>query len=161
MRKIVQMSRSKVEKVKEIVEKERGSKMIVFAHYVDLAKQIAREVNGLLLTGEADNAERDRVLKSFRESREGVLVVTTVGDEGLNIPDASVGILVAGTSSPRQFVQRLGRLLRPAPGKVARLYEIITRGTAEEIHAKKRKDMSAISDLEVEAGSSDSNNELP
>lgn len=153
MRKIVQMSKSKVEKVKEIVERERGSKIIVFAHYVDLAKEIAREVGGLLLTGEVDNAEREKILKVFRESKEGVLVVTTVGDEGLNIPDASVGILVAGTSSPRQFIQRLGRLLRPAPGKVAKLYEIITKGTAEEVHAKKRKDMSIISDLEADVES--------
>ncbi|MEM1699750.1 MAG: ATP-dependent helicase, partial [Sulfolobales archaeon] len=54
----------------------------------------------------------------------------------------------AGTSSPRQFVQRLGRLLRPSPGKVARLYEIITKGTAEELHAKKRKDLSIVSEFE-------------
>lgn len=153
MRKIVQMSKSKVEKVKEIVEREKGSKIIVFAHYVDLAKEIAQEVGGLLLTGEVDNAEREKILRVFRESKEGVLVVTTVGDEGLNIPDASVGILVAGTSSPRQFIQRLGRLLRPVPGKVAKLYEIITKGTAEEIHAKKRKDVSVISDLEVDVDS--------
>ncbi len=149
MRKIVQTSRSKVEKVKEIVEKERGSKIIVFAHYVDLARKIAEEVGGLLLTGDVEVSERERILKTFRESREGVLVVTTVGDEGLNIPDAAVGILVAGTSSPREFVQRLGRLLRPGPGKVARLYEVITRGTAEELHARRRKDLSAVKELEV------------
>ncbi len=147
MRKIVQMSESKVEKVKEIVEGERGSKIIVFAHYVELAKRIAEAVGGLLLTGEVEGSKRDEVLRRFREAREGVLVVTTVGDEGLNIPDASVGILVAGTSSPRQFVQRLGRLLRPRPGKVARLYEVITKGTAEELHSRKRKDLSVVSEL--------------
>jgi len=147
MRKIVQMSESKVEKVGEIVERERGSKIIVFAHYVELAKRIAEAVGGLLLTGEVEGSKRDEILRRFRESREGVLVVTTVGDEGLNIPDASVGILVAGTSSPRQFVQRLGRLLRPRPGKVARLYEVITKGTAEELHSRKRKDLSVVSEL--------------
>ncbi|MEM2196884.1 MAG: DEAD/DEAH box helicase [Sulfolobales archaeon] len=148
MRKIVQMSESKIEKVKEIVEKEKGAKIIVFAHYVDLARRIAEEVSGYLLTGDTEGPKREEVLRSFRERREGVLVVTTVGDEGLNIPDATVGILVAGTSSPRQFVQRLGRLLRPSPGKVARLYEIITKGTAEELHAKKRKDLSIVSEFE-------------
>ncbi len=149
MRKIVQMSKSKVEKVKEIAERERGSKIIVFAHYVDLARELAKELNGLLLTGDTEESERMRTLRSFRESREGVLVVTTVGDEGLDIPDAAVGILVAGTSSPREFVQRLGRLLRPGPGKVAKLYEIVTRGTAEELHARRRKDLSVVKELEV------------
>ncbi|MCS7099699.1 MAG: DEAD/DEAH box helicase [Sulfolobales archaeon] len=149
MRKIFQMSRSKVEKVREVVEKERGSKIIVFAHYVELAKEIAREVGGLLLTGETETSKREEVLRTFRESKEGILVVTTVGDEGLDIPDASVGILVAGTSSPRQFAQRLGRLLRPGPGKVAKLYEVITRGTAEELHSKRRRDFSVVSELET------------
>lgn len=150
MRKIVQTSKSKVEKVKEVVEKERGSKIIVFAHYVDLAREIAEEIGGMLLTGDVEGPKREEILRSFRESKEGVLVVTTVGDEGLNIPDATVGILVAGTSSPRQFVQRLGRLLRPGPGKVARLYEIITKGTAEELHARRRKDLSVVSELEAD-----------
>ncbi|MEM1930963.1 MAG: DEAD/DEAH box helicase [Sulfolobales archaeon] len=154
MRKIVQMSDSKVEKVKEIVEKEKGAKIIIFAHYVDLARRIAEEVGGYLLTGDTEGPKREEILRSFREKQEGVLVVTTVGDEGLNIPDATVGILVAGTSSPRQFVQRLGRLLRPSPGKVARLYEIITKGTAEELHAKKRKDLSVLSELEPQGDQS-------
>ncbi|MEM2551840.1 MAG: DEAD/DEAH box helicase [Sulfolobales archaeon] len=149
MRKIVQMSDSKLEKVREVVEKERGAKIIVFAHYVDLARKIAEEVGGMLLTGDTEGLKREEILKAFRERREGILVVTTVGDEGLNIPDATVGILVAGTSSPRQFVQRLGRLLRPSPGKVARLYEIVTKGTAEELHAKRRKDLSVVSEIEV------------
>ena len=70
-----------------------------------------------------------------------MLVVTTVGDEGLDIPDANVGILVAGTGSRRQFIQRLGRLLRPQPGKKAILYEVIVKGTSEEIHSRKRKTM--------------------
>lgn len=152
MRKIVQMSKSKIEKVKEIAEQEKGAKIIVFAHYVDLAREIAEEIGGLLLTGDTEGSKREEILKTFRESKGGILVVTTVGDEGLNIPDATVGILVAGTSSPRQFVQRLGRLLRPGPGKVARLYEIITRGTAEELHAKKRKDLSIVSELEADEG---------
>jgi len=141
VRMIIQKSRSKIEKVKEIVERElrSNSKIIVFAHYVDLAEEIAREVNGFLLTGEVDTGKRRRLLEEFRRAASGVLVVTTVGDEGLDIPDANVGILVAGTASRRQFIQRLGRILRPGPNKKATLYEIISRGTSEEIQARRRK----------------------
>jgi len=68
--------------------------------------------------------------------------VTTVGDEGLDIPDANVGILVSGTSSSRQFIQRLGRLLRPGEGKKsAVLYEVIVEGTSEEYQSRKRRRM--------------------
>jgi len=138
-RKIINLSRAKVLKVKEIVEENKGKKIIVFTQYVEQAEAIAREVKGLLLTGKMSKTERERVLKTFRALQSGVLVVTTVGDEGLDIPDAEVGIFVGGTSSRRQFIQRLGRLLRPKDGKVAVMYELIARGTPEEYQAKKRK----------------------
>ena len=141
IKQLVQKSQAKFDKTIEIIEDElkRGAKIIVFAHYVDLAKKIAEAVGGYLLTGETDNRRRRLILETFRNTRSGVLVVTTVGDEGLDIPDANVGILVAGTGSRRQFIQRLGRLLRPQPGKKAILYEIIVKGTSEELHSRKRK----------------------
>ncbi len=140
IRQLVQKSSAKVRKVEEIIndELERGSKIIVFAHYVDLAKKIAEKVGGYLLTGEMDIRERRAVLEKFRNAESGVLVVTTVGDEGLDIPDANVGILIAGTGSRRQFIQRLGRLLRPGKEE-ARLYEIVAKGTPEEYQSRRRK----------------------
>jgi len=85
-----------------------------------------------------------RTLDSFKRMDRAVLVVTTVGDEGLDIPDANVGILVSGTSSSRQFIQRLGRLLRPGSGggKKAVLYEVIVEGTSEEYQSRKRRRIS-------------------
>ena len=143
MNQLIHKSLSKIEKVEEIIRRElmNGSKIIVFAHYVDLAEEIARRVNGYLLTGEMSSDRRKIILERFRNSKSGVLVVTTLGDEGLDIPDANVGIFVAGTGSRRQFLQRLGRLLRPANNKVATLYEIITKGTIEELQARKRKEL--------------------
>ena len=142
MKLLIQKSEAKIEKVKEIIEKElsKGSKIIVFAHYVDLAERIAEEVGALLLTGNISMDKRKLILKKFRELSSGVLVVTTLGDEGLDIPDANVGILVAGTGSRRQFIQRLGRLLRPGKGKVSVLYEIVARGTSEELQSRRRKE---------------------
>ena len=143
IKQLVQKSKSKFDKTVKIIKDElkRDAKIIVFAHYVDLAKRIADAVKGYLLTGETDNKRRRIILETFRKIPSGVLVVTTVGDEGLDIPDANVGILVAGTGSRRQFIQRLGRLLRPQPGKKAILYEVIVKGTSEEIHSRKRKTM--------------------
>ncbi len=141
MRQLVQKSEAKVRKVEEIIKDElsRGSKIIVFAHYVDLANEIARRVGAYLLTGEMDVHKRKLILDRFRSIDKGVLVVTTVGDEGLDIPDANVGILVAGTGSRRQFIQRLGRILRPGNGKEARLYEVVAKGTSEEYQSRRRK----------------------
>ncbi len=143
MRNIVNYSESKLKAVEDIVREElsKGSKIIVFTQYKAQAEEIASRVKGLLLHGELSESEREKVLKAFKTAKTGVLVVTTVGDEGLDIPDANVGIVVSGTSSRRQFIQRLGRLLRPKPGKIAVLYEVITAGTSEEYQARKRKEL--------------------
>lgn len=158
MMKVLSMSRSKIETVKELVERElnEGKKILVFAHYVALAEEIAKETGAYLLTGELEEARRRAILDQFKKASSGALVVTTVGDEGLDIPDASVGILVAGTGSRRQFIQRLGRLLRPQPGKEAVLYEIVVKGSSEEFQARRRKTMS-LDDLAGVENSSDEN----
>lgn len=141
MRKLVQNSEAKLKAVEKIVRDElaRGSKIIVFTQLRSQAEEIARRVGGLLLHGGLDKKTRKAVLERFRNAKSGVLVVTTVGDEGLDIPDANVGIIASGTGNPRQFIQRLGRLLRPKEGKEARLYEIIVAGTSEEYQSRKRR----------------------
>ncbi len=141
LRQIVHKAEAKKKAVKEIVEKElrRGSKIIVFTQYVDQAKELGEILNAPVLVGEVKTKIRRKILEQFKRGDKRVLIVTTVGDEGLDIPDANVGIIVTGTGSRRQFIQRLGRLLRPSKGKEARLYEVIVRGTPEVYQSKKRK----------------------
>ena len=142
MREIIQFSKAKLEEAERIIREElsKGSKIIVFTQYKRQAEELARRVGGLLLHGGIDKRRRELVLDQFRRMKSGVLIVTTVGDEGLDIPDANVGVLVSGTGSPRQFIQRLGRLLRPKPdGKSAILYEVVMAGTSEEYQSRKRR----------------------
>jgi len=141
IKSIVQANEEKLREAERIarMELERGSKIIVFTQYKSQAEELARRLKAYLLHGGLDATRRRLVLEAFRRAPSGVLVVTTVGDEGLDIPDANVGILVSGTGSRRQFIQRLGRLLRPRPGKKAILYEIITARSSEELQARKRR----------------------
>jgi superfamily II DNA or RNA helicase len=60
-------------------------------------------------------------------------------NEGLDVPDAEVGIIVAGSKGEREHVQRVGRVLRPRPGKRALVYELVVRATAEVEQARKRR----------------------
>ncbi len=152
LRRLIANSKSKINKTVEIAirERELGNKVIIFTQYVDQAREIAEKTRGLLLVGDMPENERKRVLEMFKHNPQGILVVTTVGDEGIDIPDANVGIIVSGTGSRRQFIQRLGRLLRPkTKGGYARLYEIIVEKTPEEYQLKKRHaSISEIGDLE-------------
>lgn len=141
MKKIVNLAKNKIKVLDQIIEKENGNKILIFTQYIEQAEEIARKYNAFLISGKLSKSEREKVLKTFKSIKSGILVLTTVGDEGLDIPDANVGIIVTGTGSRRQFIQRLGRLLRPNNGKVAKLYEIVTKGTSEEYQASKRKDI--------------------
>lgn len=147
LRQLVHSARAKMERLRKIVESERarGSKILIFTQYVDQAEEIGKALGVPVITGEMDKRLRDRNFELFKQGVERVLVMTTVGDEGIDVPDANVGIVVAGTGSKRQFIQRLGRLLRPGEGKQAVLYEIIARGTHEEIESRRRRE--ALEDL--------------
>ena len=58
-------------------------------------------------------------------------------NEGVDVPDANVAIVVSGSSATREYIQRLGRVLRPKPGEAV-LYEIISRRTTEGKAAYRR-----------------------
>jgi superfamily II DNA or RNA helicase len=79
--------------------------------------------NGLHLAAhsyvaETSRAERQVLLRRFGAGDDlRVLVAMRCLDEGVDIPDARVAYLLASSSNPRQFIQRRGRILRPAPGK--------------------------------------------
>lgn len=71
-------------------------------------------------------SERDWILESFESGKIQVLIAMKCLDEGVDIPFARLGIIMASTTNPREFIQRRGRLLRRAPGKeFAQIYDMI------------------------------------
>jgi superfamily II DNA or RNA helicase len=62
-------------------------------------------------------------------------------NEGVNIPAAAIAIVLSGSGSSREHIQRLGRILRKQPDKEAILYEVITAGTAEERISERRSNV--------------------
>jgi superfamily II DNA or RNA helicase len=62
-------------------------------------------------------SEREYIIKMFNEGRYEVLVAMKCLDEGVDIPSARNAILMANDGNPRQYVQRLGRILRRMKGK--------------------------------------------
>jgi superfamily II DNA or RNA helicase len=67
------------------------------------------------------------------------LVSARVLNEGIDVPDADVAIIVGGTLGEREHVQRVGRLLRPGVGKRATVYELVTMATSEVRRAFDRR----------------------
>ena len=67
------------------------------------------------------------------------MVSARVLNEGIDVPDADVAIIVGGAFGEREHVQRIGRLLRPVPGKRALIYELVTLFTNEACQASERR----------------------
>ena len=84
-----------------------------------------------VITQHTKVVERKAFLDKFRAGDYPVLVSSKVLNEGIAVPEASVGIVVSGSGSIREHGQRLGRILRPGAGKQAHLYELVSEGTSE------------------------------
>jgi superfamily II DNA or RNA helicase len=114
----------------KLLDRHRRERAIVFHEQIEAAEILA---SMLKAGGHRVAAYHSRLgpslrqdnLRMFRRGEVDVLVTCRALDEGINVPDASVAIITASTASTRQRIQRLGRVLRPAPGKaMANIYTV-------------------------------------
>jgi superfamily II DNA or RNA helicase len=139
-------SKTKMEELREILAYNRGVKTIIFTQHNSLVYEIADKFLIPAITHRTGKEERREVLAGFKEGRYLAIVTSKVLDEGVDVPDAKLGIIVSGTGSGREFIQRLGRLLRPKKdissdtnNEKAKLIEIISSDTREAGTSAKRK----------------------
>lgn len=122
-------SRNKIKKLKELLDPQ--NKTIIFTKYNDIVYKISKYFFIPCITYRTSNQERKDILDKFKQGIYSVICSSQVLDEGIDVPDANIGIILSGTGSSREFIQRLGRLLRPKNGKKAILYELISDSTME------------------------------
>ncbi|MCS7385611.1 MAG: hypothetical protein DRJ18_00855 [Candidatus Methanomethylicota archaeon] len=125
----------------KILEREIYDKAIIFAEAVEAVKQMGRQLqktygvdNVAILIGKGHMTleQQASALMQFREKAK-ILVASSVGEEGLDIPTADIEIWIDPPSSPRKWIQRFGRVLRqPSGRKVARIYALISMRTHEK-----------------------------
>lgn len=137
-REIALSARAKTEAVENLLSKHRGDKVLIFCQHVEMAQRLGHSLGLPVATHETPRASRGELLRQFKSGESPVVIATSILDEGVDVPDARVGIVVSGTGQPRQFIQRLGRIVRPGEGKQALLYELVSRNTLEENTARRR-----------------------
>jgi superfamily II DNA or RNA helicase len=138
-RKLIAFPAAKRALVGTLLERHRATPTIVFTADNPTAYAISREHLIMPLTCDIKRKERERILVLFTEGKLRALVSAQVLNEGLDVPDAEVGIIVAGTKGEREYVQRVGRMLRPRPGKRALVYELVVRATTEVGQSRRRR----------------------
>ena len=136
---LAQNSSSKVDYLKGLLGENRGEKAIIFTRHNKLVYRISREMLIPAITHQTPREEREEILDGFKAGRYLRVVTSQVLDEGVDVPDASLAVILSGTGSSRQFIQRLGRVLRKKGGKQAKLVELVSMGTAETRASRRRK----------------------
>ncbi len=136
---IVSYPSAKAEALRCILRGTRGSRVLCFTADNRSAYAVAREHLLWPITCDIKKAERDEALDLFRAGKLRGIVSSRVLNEGYDVPDADVAIIVGATLGRREHVQRIGRVLRPSAGKRATVIELVCRGTMEERRSKNRQ----------------------
>ncbi|MDP3274961.1 MAG: DEAD/DEAH box helicase family protein [Deltaproteobacteria bacterium] len=134
---------SKLDVLEGLLRQHCNDRAIIFTNDNDTVYRIARDFLLPAITHQTDLKERKEILEAFNKGTYPAVVTSRVLNEGVNVPEASVAIVLSGTGSVREHVQRLGRILRRGENKRAILYEVITENTVEERTSDRRREHDA------------------
>jgi DNA excision repair protein ERCC-3 len=151
-RRVASENPAKIEEIRYLLAAHRDKKALVFVEYLDHGRAIADALGAPFISGETPHHERAELFRRFRADGEtgssgggeaaddeslDVLVVSRVGDEGIDLPNAELAVVASGLGgSRRQGSQRAGRTMRPTGS--ALVYVLATRGSSEEEFAQRR-----------------------
>jgi superfamily II DNA or RNA helicase len=138
-RRLLAFTRAKRLALASLLERHRHARILVFTADNETAYAIARAHLVMPLTCDIGRPEREDALERFRRGEIRTLVSARVLNEGIDVPDADVAVVVGGAFGEREHVQRVGRLLRPGEDKRAVVYELVTRNTMEAGQARRRR----------------------
>lgn len=113
--------------------------VLIFTESNDVVYHLSRRHLIPALTCETKAAERKEILERFQNGEYPALVTSRVLNEGVDVPEAKVAIVLGGSAGAREYIQRLGRVLRKVGNREAVLYEIIVRNTLDTGRARRRR----------------------
>lgn len=145
---IVKDAENKYDKLKEILlSMQEIHDLIIFVspEQIDRVMQIlydlripahsfTQEAGTVIESKYGDMTERQHIIKHFKEGHFKSLVAIKCLDEGIDIPSAQNAILMASSTNPREYIQRIGRVIRQAPGKSnANIWDITIRPSTSRL----------------------------
>lgn len=132
-------STAKIDELQKILQQNKKIKTIIFTQNNKMVYTLSNKFLIPNITYRTIKEERRDILEGFKSGRYNVVVTSRVLDEGVDVPDAELGVIMSGTGSGRELIQRLGRILRPKQdGRKARLVEIVSKHTRETSTSAKR-----------------------
>ena len=125
----------------DLISQHYPERILIFTNDNATVYRISQSFLIPAITHQTPVKERHDILQRFRTGEYQTLVTSRVLNEGVDVPDARIAIILSGTGSAREYIQRLGRVLRKGTqeNKLAILYEVVTEGTSEERTSQRRR----------------------
>jgi len=136
-------AQAKLDYIERLLDAHRHEKALIFTQDNRTAYGISKRFLIPIITHQTKVRERSEILERFADGRYQAIATSKVLNEGVDVPDASVAIIISGSGSVREHVQRLGRILRRKGDKFATLYELVSRKTAEVATSDRRREHAA------------------
>ena len=134
---------AKLAYVGHLLHQHRRDRSILFTQDNATAYRISELLLIPAITHQTKVSERSEILARLNDGTYAAVVTSKVLNEGVDVPSANVAIVVSGSGSVREHVQRLGRILRKQGDKRAILYELVTAQTGEAFTSDRRREHSA------------------
>jgi len=137
--------KSAVDLAKDYLTEGDGMKIVMFAMDIDTTERLHSELsehtdNAYVVHSQvaSSNRKKDRIvnrrIQKFSNANHGVLIAPKLLDEGIDVPDAEIGINVAGTKTKLQLVQRMGRVLRKHGDQKPRFHHFVAIPDEHYVH---------------------------
>lgn len=144
---ILEKSVAKIPILEATILQEPAQKWIIFCELIEQAEAIKEHLSNRFAVGvfhsKMNKNQRETALTRFEIGKTNIMVAVKALDEGYNVPECKRGIISGGSSTKRQIIQRVGRLLRElsrlgGTSKDAILYQLYAEGTKEEDYVRRR-----------------------
>ncbi|OGG45887.1 MAG: hypothetical protein A3F84_17190 [Candidatus Handelsmanbacteria bacterium RIFCSPLOWO2_12_FULL_64_10] len=138
-RRVALGTAAKLRVLEDLLKRHPRDRVLIFTNDNETAYTISQEFLVPAITHQTRTRERKAVLEGFNRGDYLTVVTSKVLNEGVNIPEANVAVVLSGSGSIREHVQRLGRILRRREGKQAVLYEVVSKNTVEDQISRRRR----------------------
>jgi superfamily II DNA or RNA helicase len=153
---IVCNSQNKLDTTIKLIKDNINNKILVFCEYIKTADYIIKtlkkdKIKAGKFHSKMKSVEKQNLFDKFKNNEVTIMIAVKGLDEGTNIPDCDMGIIVSGSSVERQIVQRIGRVVRVSPNKeYATIFQIYVRNSKDEDWTKTRTKFMKKSAMSVE-----------
>jgi superfamily II DNA or RNA helicase len=139
--RMVKNSKNRIPFGVELLQKHKRESWIVFTENKKQAKEFNTIINtkgykSAIYNTDLDNAAREENLNNFKNGNLNVLVSCTALDEGFDMPEADGAMILSASSSKRQRIQRMGRVLRITANKENALIVTVYSSNTEYVKLK-------------------------